>query len=83
MSRIVKLKWQWVTHVTRQSVERWSHKVTFWRPREAKRSIGRPRKRWIDDIVDVAGKQWMRTAKDRDEWKKLEEAYVRHWMKES
>lgn len=30
-----------------------------------KRKVGRPQKRWLDDIVSVAGKKWKPTAKDR------------------
>jgi hypothetical protein len=82
MEKIATLRWQWVAHVARQDTNRWSHKVTFWRPRETKRSVGRPKKRWIDDITAVAGKQWMRIAKDREAWKQLEEAYVQQWMNE-
>lgn len=80
MDKIARLRWQWVAHVARQNTEKWSYRVTFWRPRETKRSVGRPRKRWIDDIVTIAGKQWMRTARNKKAWKQLEEAYIQHWM---
>lgn len=51
-----------------------------WNPRETKRSVGKPRKRWIDY---TAGKQWMKTAKDRKARKQLKEAYIKHWINES
>ncbi|CAG9839740.1 unnamed protein product [Diabrotica balteata] len=82
MGKIATLRWQWVAHVERQDTNRWSHKGTFWRPRKTIRSVGRPKKRWIYDITAVAGKQWMRIAKDRKAWKELEEAYVQQWINE-
>ncbi|CAH0731641.1 unnamed protein product, partial [Brenthis ino] len=32
--------------------------------------------RWIDDIRKIGGETWPRKARDRNEWKQLEEAYV-------
>ncbi|GBP76650.1 hypothetical protein EVAR_51135_1 [Eumeta japonica] len=40
------------------------------------RSKGRQTKRWEDDLKKVAGPLWLRTAKQRNEWKALEEAFV-------
>ncbi|CAB3256213.1 unnamed protein product [Arctia plantaginis] len=39
-------------------------------------SRGRQPKRWEDDLKQVAGPEWLRTAKDRNKWKSLEEAFV-------
>lgn len=80
IERVASLKWRWIGHVARQDSERWTHRITFWRPRETRRSVGRPQKRWTDDIKEVAGSKWMRKAKDRKAWQNMEEAYVRHWM---
>ena len=77
--RISKLKWQWAGHVCRRTDGRWSRRVLEWRPRLGKRSVGRPPARWTDDLRQVAGGGWMRIAEDRDEWRKLGEAYVQQW----
>ncbi|PZC84552.1 hypothetical protein B5X24_HaOG204582 [Helicoverpa armigera] len=50
--------------------------VFFGIEESGKRSKGRPRKRWVDDIKSIAGDEWMLTAKDRDKWLKLEEAFT-------
>lgn len=71
-----KLKWKWVGHMLRSPIEKWSRKLTMWYPREGKRSRGRPRKRWEDDIKEVAGPLWRRTAMDRRKWRALGEAYA-------
>lgn len=80
VERVASLKWKWIGHVMRQEPDRWTQKVILWRPRGTKRSAGRPKKRWIDDVRTVAGGQWMRLARDRIAWKNLEEAYIRQWM---
>ena len=54
IERIAKLKWQWVGHIGRQDRERWTIKIIMWRPRDTKRKVGRPQKRWLDDIKNVA-----------------------------
>ena len=41
-----------------------------------RRKRGRSHKRWADDIKAVAGGTWTRTAKDRDAWNMLEEAFA-------
>ncbi|GBP38882.1 hypothetical protein EVAR_32398_1 [Eumeta japonica] len=40
------------------------------------RSKGRQTKRWEDDLKKVAGPLWLHTAKQRNEWKALEEAFA-------
>ena len=82
MDRIAKLKWQWAGHMARQEDTRWAPRILQWRPWTKKRNIGRPPKRWSDDIVQKAGKTWMRVGRDRDEWRKMEEAYIQQWRKE-
>ncbi|CAG9839094.1 unnamed protein product [Diabrotica balteata] len=43
--RIARLKWQWVRHVSRDNHEKWTQRLTSWRPRENRRGVGRPQKR--------------------------------------
>lgn len=78
VERVAKLKWQWAGHLARNN-SKWTKTLMEWRPRETKRSIGRPQARWRDDIQRHAGKNWMKTAQDRSTWKSLEEAYVQEW----
>lgn len=79
IERAAQLKWQWAGHVARQNDSRWTKKLIQWRPRETRRSIGRPPKRWLDDVKRTAGTHWQQTAQDRNAWKRLEEAYVLQW----
>jgi len=67
---------QWVGHVARPSVDRWISKPVHWRPRQTKRSVGRPQRRLLDDVKRIAGGRWYQTAKDRTSWKQMKEAFV-------
>ncbi|GBP42023.1 hypothetical protein EVAR_95022_1 [Eumeta japonica] len=73
--KVKRLKWRWDGHVIRGH-DKWSKRVTRWYPREGKRKRDRPQKRWDDDIRQVAGVIWNRVAQDRNEWKRLEEAFA-------
>jgi hypothetical protein len=56
--------------------DRGVHKVLVGKP-EGKRPLGRPRRRWEDNInidfqeVGVGGRDWMELAQDRDRWRAL------------
>jgi hypothetical protein len=59
--------------VARMGEERWVHRVLVGKP-EGKRPMGRPRRRWEDNInMDVGGGRgdWMQLAQDRDGWRAL------------
>ena len=47
---ITKAKWEWAGHAARMNDNRWTVKCTEWQVRHGKRSRGRPRRRWHDDI---------------------------------
>lgn len=66
-----KLKWQWAGHVARMDTVKWARKLTEWTPRTGKRRPGRPKRRWRDDLTNIAGVTWMRQAQDRNKWKSL------------
>ncbi|XP_023946281.2 LINE-1 reverse transcriptase homolog [Bicyclus anynana] len=76
LHQALKLKWSWAGHVARCSDQRWTIKTTKWIGPQGKRNVGRPQKRWADDIIATAGKSWMTIAREREKWKKLEEAYT-------
>lgn len=61
-----RLKWKWAGHVARMNNSRWAKKITEWTPLNKKRSFGRPRIRWRDELVKGAGVNWSTKAKDRD-----------------
>ena len=53
---------------------------TEWK-KKGVRSVGRPKRRWRDDIVHVErqGAVWTRMAKDRESWRTLAEGYFLQW----
>lgn len=76
LTQALRLKWQWAGHISRLKDNRWTTKVTCWKGPLGKRSIGKPTKRWADDIVKKAGQDWMILARDRGFWKEKEEAFT-------
>ena len=74
--RVVKSRrMRWVVHVARIGEVRGLHRVLVGKP-EGKRPLGRPRRRWEDnikmDLREVGGiGDWMELARDRDRWRAL------------
>ena len=48
-----KMKWSWAGHINRLKDDRWTSRVTTWRPYDKKIRQGRPAKRWRDDLSCV------------------------------
>ena len=72
--RVVKSRrMRWAGHVARMGEDRSVHRVLVEKP-EGKRPLGRPRRRWEDNIrmdlqeVGVGRGDWMELAQDRDRW---------------
>jgi len=63
---------RWAGHVARMGEDRGVHRVLVGKP-EGKRPLGRPRRRWQDNIqkVGVGRGDWMELARDRDGWRAL------------
>lgn len=69
-------KWRWAGHISRYSDRRWTIEATRWKGPKGKRNVGRQLRRWADDITNVAGNDWINLGKDRDTWKRMEEAFT-------
>ena len=67
---------RWAGHVARMGQGRGVYRVLVEKP-EGKRPLGRPRRRWEDnikmDLQEVGGDcgDWMELAQDRDRWRAL------------
>ena len=66
---------RWAGHVARMGEGRGVHRVLVEKP-EGKRPLGRPRRRWEDNIkMDLrevgGGEDWMELVQDRDKWRAL------------
>ena len=75
--RVVKSRrMRWAGHVAHMGEGRGLHRVLVGKP-EGKRPLGRPRRRWEDnirmDLQEVGGgyEDWMELAQDRDRWRAL------------
>jgi len=84
--RVVKSRsMRWAGHVARMGQERGVYRVLVAKP-EGKRPLGRPRRRWDDNIKmnlqEVGGGcgDWMEMAQDRDRWRALVSTVMNLWV---
>ena len=75
---VINTKWKWAGHILRMKDNRWTIRSTEWQIKGV-RSVGRPKRRWRDDIVGQQGAVWTRTAKDKERWKTLAEGCFLQW----
>ena len=75
--RVIKSRrMRWAGHVALMEEGRGVHKIFMGKP-EGKRPLGRPRRRWEDNIkmdLEEVGSgcgDWMELAQDRDRWRAL------------
>jgi len=74
--RVVKSRrMRWAGHVAHMGEEKGVHRILVGKP-EGKRPLGRPSRRWEDNIKmvlrEVGGVgDWMELAQDRDRWRVL------------
>jgi len=80
--RVIKSRrMRWAGHVACMGEERWVYRVLVGKP-EGKRPLGRPRRRWVDNIrmdlqeVEYGYMDWIGLAQDRDNWRKLVSAVM-------
>jgi len=68
-------------HVARMGEERGAYRVLVGKPEE-KRPLGRPRRRWVDNIrmdlqeVGCGYMDWIGLAQDTDRWRRLVSAVM-------
>ena len=71
----------WAGHVARMGEERGVYRTLLEKP-EGKRPMGRPRRRWVDNIrmdlqeVECGYVDWFGLAEDRDRWRTLVSAVM-------
>ena len=72
---------RWAGHVERKGEERGVYRVLVGK-QEGKRPLGRPRRRWVDNIrtdlqeMGCAFMDWIGLAQDRDSWRTLVSAVM-------
>jgi len=72
---------RWAGHVARMGKERWAYRVLVGKPEE-KRPLGRPRRRWVDNIrmdlqeVGYGSVGWIGLAQDSDSLRTLVSAVM-------
>jgi len=72
---------RWVWHEARMVKSRCVHRVLVGKP-EGKRPLGRPRRRWKDNImvdlqeVGCGGMDWNELVQDRDRWRAVVNAVL-------
>ena len=68
-------------HVARMDEEKEAYSVLIDKP-EGKRTLGRPRRRWVDNIrmdlqeVECGYMDWIGLAQDRDRWRTVVSAVM-------
>ena len=78
---ITSRRMRWAGHVARMGEERKVYRVLVGKP-EGKRPLGRPRRRWMDNIrmdlqeVGCGYMDWIGLAQDRDRWRTLMSAVM-------
>jgi hypothetical protein len=84
--RVVKSRrMRWMGHVARLGEDRGVHRVLVGKP-EGKRPLGRPRRRWEDnikmDVQEVGGCRgdWMELAQNRNGWRALVSTVNNLWV---
>jgi hypothetical protein len=82
VTRMVKSRrMSWAGHVARIRENRNAYRLLVGKP-EGKRPLGRPRRRWVNNIkMDLGeamwgGMDWIDLAQDRDQWRTLVNAVM-------
>jgi hypothetical protein len=74
--RIIKSRMRWAGQVARMGAKRKAYRILVGKP-EGKRPLGRPTRRWEDNIrmdlreIGRGGMDWIDLAQNRDQWRAL------------
>jgi hypothetical protein len=74
----------WVVHVARVKESRGIFKILTGKP-TGKRLVGKPRRRWEDNIrmdleeIGINARNWVDSAKERNYWRALVNAALNLW----
>ena len=74
--KIKSRRLRWAGHVARMEEDRRAFKILTGKPTE-KRPLGRPRRRWEDNIrmdleyIGIDARNWVDSAQDRNYWRAL------------
>ena len=84
--RVIKSRrMRWAGHVARMGDDRGVYRVLVRKP-EGKRPLGRPRRRWVDNIrmdlreVGCGYMDWIGLVQDRDRWLTLVSVVMNLWV---
>jgi hypothetical protein len=73
---MIKSRMRWAGHVAQMGPKRNAYRLLLGK-QEGKRPLGRPRRRWVDDITMDLGEvgwgdvDWIGLAQDRNRWRAL------------
>jgi hypothetical protein len=83
---MIKLRrMRWVRIVARLGEKRNAYKLLVGKP-EGRRPLGRPRRRWVDNVkmdlgeVGWGGVDWIDLAQDRGKWRALVNVVINIWV---
>ena len=95
-----RTKWRMARRIVSLPEKRWNRRVCEWHPGldssiRSKRQVGRPKRRWEDDLNDflkteegqakakcdlLNNNSWMNEIKDYKKWKENEENFSKIWQ---
>ena len=76
ISNVRQMKWSWLRHINRLTDDRWTSRVTTWRPwqakmtRETRQAVERRPGKYRSDTI------WQRKAQDRLTWRRHAETFA-------